>query len=129
MTKLPARESKIGKTLISKNVGKYIPSAKTGEETRDTELTAHLDQSTSDSFARESFCLVDLGQQGIGRLGDNSSSETSNKTRPKVEGGCFSRCQLAPWLAIGNGQLFLNEAKPVFRRNNVQSGENTRCEK
>lgn len=83
MTKLIHDQSDTRHLLKKKR--QNAPCTKTGEETGDTKLTAHLDQPASDSLTRECFCLVYLGQQGIGRLGYDSSSETGNKTRRKVE--------------------------------------------
>ncbi len=60
-------------------------STHSSEETLGTKLTSHLDQATSDSLSRKSLGLVDLGKEGVGGLGDDGSSETSDETRAEVK--------------------------------------------
>jgi hypothetical protein len=42
----------------------------TGEETTGTELTSHGDETGSDALSGLTLGLVDLGQEGVGGLGD-----------------------------------------------------------
>lgn len=84
-----------------------VPSTKTSEETLRTELAAHLDQTASSGLPGESLGLVDLGEQGVGGLGDDSGGETSNQTGAQVECRCFTGCEQVLGLAVCDGQLFL----------------------
>lgn len=63
----------------------------TGADTRvrapDAELLADLDQAGSGALAGSTLGLVDLAKHGVGRLGDDGGSETSGKTRAKVDNG------------------------------------------
>ena len=60
-------------------------SAHTGEKTRDTELTGHLDKSGSGSLSGSTLRLVDLGEQGVGGLGDDGSGHTGDETGRQVK--------------------------------------------
>ena len=60
-------------------------SAHTGEETLDTELTGHLDESGSSRLSWCSLGLVDLGEQGVGGLRDDGSGHTGDQTTSKVD--------------------------------------------
>lgn len=55
------------------------------EETLDTELTSHGEETRHDGSRAGG--LVDLGEEGIGGLRDDGSSNTSNETRGQVDGG------------------------------------------
>lgn len=59
----------------------------TGVGSLKTELLGDLDETGSSALARGTRGLVDLGQHGVGRLGDNGGSETSNQTRSQVGNG------------------------------------------
>lgn len=58
--------------------------AKTSVRSLNTQLFRNLDQPRRSTFAGQSLSLVDLRQHGIGRLGDDRSSEPSNQTRSQV---------------------------------------------
>lgn len=58
--------------------------AKTSVRSLNTQLLRNLDQPRRGTFTGQSLGLVDLRQHGIGRLGDDRSSETSNQTRSQV---------------------------------------------
>ena len=60
-------------------------SAHTGEKTRDTELTGHLDKSGGGSLSGSTLGLVDLGEQGVGGLGDDGSGHTGDETGRQVK--------------------------------------------
>lgn len=57
----------------------------TAEAALQAELLGNLDQTSGVALTRSTLGLVDLGKHGVGRLRDNSSSETSNETRRKVD--------------------------------------------
>jgi hypothetical protein len=59
----------------------------TGVGATETELLADLDQTGGGALTGEALGLVDLGKHGVGRLGNDSSSETSNETRAQVSSG------------------------------------------
>jgi hypothetical protein len=59
-------------------------SAHTGEETLDTELTRHLNESGSGRLSWCSLGLVDLGEQSVGRLRDDGGGHTGDQTTGKV---------------------------------------------
>lgn len=69
------------------------PGTHSGEQAGDAKLTSHLDETASDSLARKSLGLVDLGEEGIGGLGDDGGSETSGQTRGKIEGAELARAE------------------------------------
>jgi len=68
-------------------------STETSEETNRSEISSHFDQSRGDGLTRQSTGLVDLRQEGVGRLRDDGGSETSNETSSEVETGDGSRAQ------------------------------------
>lgn len=55
------------------------------EETTDTELTSEADEAGGDRTSAGG--LVDLGEEGIGGLGDNGGGHTGDQTRSQVDGG------------------------------------------
>lgn len=71
----------------SKGTDHDQPGAHTGEETADAELSCHLDETGRGRLAGCALGLVDLGQEGVGRLGDDGSGHTGNETGAEVETG------------------------------------------
>ena len=61
------------------------PGAHAGEETPDTELTCHLEESGHDALSRCTLGLVNLGQEGVGGLGDDGGGTTCYDTTGEVE--------------------------------------------
>lgn len=86
-------------------------STETGKQTSGAELASHLDQSPTSGLPRKSLGLVDLGEEGVGGLGDDGGSETGDETRAQVEGGGLTRGELALGLAVGTDELFLHFRK------------------
>jgi hypothetical protein len=62
-------------------------SGETSESTTEAELTSDLDETGNSSLTCGSLSLVDLGQHGVSRLGDDGSGETGKETSPKVDTG------------------------------------------
>ena len=62
-------------------------SANTSVRTPKPKVFCDLDQTAGGAFSWETLGLVDLAQHGISGLGNESSSETGNETRTKVNGG------------------------------------------
>lgn len=58
--------------------------------TAQTKLLGDLDQSAGCALTGKTLCLVDLGQHGIGGLGNDCGSETSDKTRSQVDNSLCS---------------------------------------
>lgn len=69
--------------------------ANTGERATETELTSNLHKTGDSALSGETLGLVDLGKHGIGGLGDDGSSESSNETGAKVNGGLHAAGGLA----------------------------------
>lgn len=63
------------------------PGTDTSEGSLDTKLLTDLDEAGGVAFTRETLGLVDLAEHGVGRLGDDGGSETSDKTRAQVDNG------------------------------------------
>lgn len=86
-------------------------STNTGIAATETKLLCDLDQSASCALTRETLCLVDLGQHSVGRLGNQSSSETSNKTRSQVDHslGAIGSSVLVNALVDGFSDLLVND--------------------
>jgi hypothetical protein len=61
--------------------------AHTGEETLDTELSGHGDQTRHDRLSGETLGLVDLGEEGVGGLRDDGSGHTGDQTGREVKTG------------------------------------------
>jgi len=63
----------------------------TGTDTRvgsaDTELLGDLDQTRGRSLSGQTLALIDLGQHGVGGLGDDGGGETGDETRGQVVDG------------------------------------------
>lgn len=59
----------------------------TQEETLNTELTGHGNETRGERFTGNTLLLVNLGQQGISRLRDNGSNSTGNDTSTEVDSG------------------------------------------
>jgi len=59
----------------------------TGEGSLESELLGDLDETGGGSLSWKTLGLVDLGEHGIGWLGDNGSGETSNQTGTQVDTG------------------------------------------
>ena len=59
----------------------------TGVRSLDSELFSDLDKTGGGSLSWRTLGLVDLGQHGVGWLGDNGGSETGNETRSEVDTG------------------------------------------
>ena len=53
----------------------------------EAELLGDLDQTGSGALTGETLSLVDLGEHGVGGLGDEGGSETGDETGTKVDGG------------------------------------------
>lgn len=60
-------------------------STNTTKAALESEFLGNLDQAGDGSFTWKALGLVDLAKHSIGRLGDNSSGETSDKTRAQVD--------------------------------------------
>jgi hypothetical protein len=67
----------------------------TSERTTDTELLGDLDEAAGGSLSGKTLGLVDPGEHGVGRLGDDSGGETSHETRAQVVNGLHARRGLA----------------------------------
>lgn len=65
----------------------------------ETKLFSDLDQTAGGALTGQTLGLVDPGQHGVGRLGDESGGETGNQTRAKVDGGLHG---------LGQGRLGLD---------------------
>jgi len=89
-------------------------SAHTGEETRNTELTGHLDKSGSSTLSWGTLGLVDLGQEGVGGLRDDGSGHTGDKTGRQVE---------TSLLTTGEGVLGLASSGEDLLNGNLEDGE------
>jgi hypothetical protein len=70
-------------------------STHTGEETGGAELAGHLDETRGDRLAGSALGLVDLGEEGVGGLGDDGGGHTGDETTTEVEGGGLSAGELA----------------------------------
>ena len=79
--------------------------AHTGEETGGAELTGHLDESGGDTLSRSTLGLVDLGEQGVGGLGDDGGGHTGNQTSRQVKTGGLTRGERVLGLASGGEDL------------------------
>lgn len=73
--------------------------AHTGEETTDTELLGHVNETRGDGLAGETLGLVDLGEEGVGGLGDDGGGHTGDETGRKVETGGLALGELGLVLA------------------------------
>lgn len=60
-------------------------STNTGEAALETKLLGDLDQTGGGTLTGETLGLVDLGEHGVGGLGDDGGSETSKETSAKVD--------------------------------------------
>lgn len=74
-------------------------STDTGVGSTETKLLSDLDQTGSGSLTGQTLGLVDLGQHGVGGLGDDGGGETGNQTGAQVDGGLH---------ALGHGALGLD---------------------
>jgi len=61
--------------------------AKTGEAATDTKLLTDLGQTGHGALSGETLGLVDLGEHGVGGLGDNGGGHTGDEARAEVDGG------------------------------------------
>ena len=59
----------------------------TSERAAKTKLAGDLDQSAHGALTRRTLGLVDLGEHSVGRLRNDGSTETGEKTRSKVDTG------------------------------------------
>jgi hypothetical protein len=59
----------------------------TSERATETKLAGDLDQSADSALTGRTLGLVDLREHSVGRLGNNGGTETSEKTRSKVDTG------------------------------------------
>jgi hypothetical protein len=59
----------------------------TSERAAKTKLASDLDQSAHGALAGRTLGLVDLGEHSVGRLRNDSGTETGKKTRSKVDTG------------------------------------------
>lgn len=74
-----------GKLTGSKGTNHEETSADTGVRAAQTEFLADLDEARDSALAGETLGLVDLGEHGVGGLGNKGSSETSDQTGTKVD--------------------------------------------
>lgn len=69
--------------------GKTTNHEQSGGETRETaaktKLASDLDQSADGALTRRTLGLVDLGEHGVGGLGNDGGAETGEETRSKVD--------------------------------------------
>ena len=63
------------------------PCGQTGEAATKTKLASDLDQPAHGALTRRTLGLVDLGEHSVGRLGNDGSAETGEKTRSEVDTG------------------------------------------
>jgi hypothetical protein len=67
----------------------------TSERTTDTELLGDLDEAAGGSLSGKTLGLVDPGEHGVGRLGDDGGSETGHQTGTEVVDGLHAGRGLA----------------------------------
>jgi hypothetical protein len=91
--------------------GKTTHHEKTSTDTSiaaaETKLTSNLDQAGSGALSRKTLGLVDFGKHGVGGLGNEGSSETSDDTRAQVNGGLLATGSSALIDALVNGLVDL----------------------
>ena len=80
----------------------------TGVRATETELLTDLDETRGGTLTGETLGLVDLGQQGIGWLGDDGSSETGNETGSEIESRRLSGGEVGFLLASDGEDVFLS---------------------
>ena len=88
--------------------------AHAGEETLDTELLGHLDETRGGGLAGGTLGLVDLGEEGVGGLRDDGSGHTGDETGAEVEAGL---------LTLGKRGLGAAEALEDLLGGNLEDGE------
>lgn len=86
-------------------------STNTGVRAAEAELLGDLDQTGGGTLTRGALGLVDLGEHGVGGLGDDGGSETSNQTGAKVDGSLSGVGQgaLVNALVDGLGDLLVDD--------------------
>lgn len=77
--------------------------AEAAEETPDTELAGDLDKARGDGLALDTLLLVDLGEQGIGGLGNNGSGRASDNAGAEIHSRDGSVGELI--LGLANGTI------------------------
>jgi hypothetical protein len=84
---------------------------KTSERSTETELASNLEETAGGALTWETLGLVDLGQHGIGWLGDDGGSKTGNETRAEIDGSVGGRAggSLVNGLVKGLGDLFVDD--------------------
>lgn len=75
-----------GELASSQTTDHEKTSGKTSKGAADTKLAANLDKPRNDALTGHTLGLVNLGQHGVGRLGNNRSGETGDETRAQVHG-------------------------------------------
>lgn len=82
--------------------------ASASEEAANTDLVDDATHAGDHALARSSLGLVNLGEESVGRLGDQGSGETREKTGAEVDSGEGARRQLVLGLAHRGNDLLSN---------------------